>query len=119
MSAQPLPGSYTFELYRGDTRVWQHQLLEDGGVTPIDITGWEFLSQYRATTEEQAVMATETIELTDPTHGIFTRTLPASEAAKLLPGQVAWDLQATKTGDIVKTYLANATVKVRGDVSRA
>lgn len=174
-NAQPLPQKYPFALYRGDTRVWQHQLFDDppewaastayvvgvvgsqtylanstvtfAGVSytcktahtsgaafdptmwtadplavgaPIDITGWTFLAQYRVTTEDATVLATETIALTDPTHGIFTRTLSHAQSALITPpGPVAWDLQATKPDGTVKTYLFNDKVKLLGDVSRS
>lgn len=123
---QPLPEQYDFELYRGDTRVWEHHFTDDDG-NAIDITDWEFLSEYRATTEDATVLAVDACEVTDAPGGIMRRTLTHAEAMNLpatieegsTVGRVAWDLQVTKPDGIVKTYLFNDSVKVRGDVSRA
>lgn len=117
---QPLPARYLFALYRGDTRVWEHHFAEDDG-TPVDISGWVFEGEYRLTADAATVLASETCVVTDGPGGVMTRTLPASEAAKLTPlagGTVAWDLQATKPDGTVRTWLTNPLVKVTEDVSR-
>ena len=175
MADTPLPKKFDHELWRGDTRVFEHHFNEDApawqpstayvvgvvgegpigwvasstvtfnGVTytcttahtsgasfdasfwtadpaavgaPIDITGWVFLSEYRVTTEDAAPTATDTNAITNGPGGVLQRTLPHSEAAKLVPGIMTWDLQATKPDASVQTYLYSYKVKVDGDTAR-
>jgi len=94
---------------------------DDAALGPAtDITGWEFLGQYRETTETDApLLASDSFDITDGTGGILTRTLDADEADGLTVTPVKWDLQATRADGTVKTYLKNYNLGVDGDVSRA
>jgi hypothetical protein len=124
VTAPFLPANDAETLYRGDTRTWTDVLEENTGTdaapiwTPLDVTGWIFLSQIRADTESTTVMATVAVAITDAAAGTITRTLSATEAAKLVPGKVYFDLQATHPDGSVRTYLAGKWT-VKGDVSRA
>jgi hypothetical protein len=121
-NAEPLPADEPLELYRGDTRLWEMHLADDPvppatvGL-PIDLTGYEFLAEIRVSADPDAtLMASFAIDVVDPANGIITRTLTATEAAKLTPGSARHDLQLTDPDGKVRTWLAGR-VKVRGDVS--
>lgn len=122
----PLSGTITRELYRGDTRIWVDLIEENTGTdiapvwTPKNLTGYTFRSQLRSDPDAATVLATITVEfVTDGTDGLLRSTLTAAEAAKLTPGRVAYDLEATRTSDgYVHTYLAGRW-KVLADVSRS
>lgn len=117
--AQPLPQKYPatekLKLYRGNYRPILLTFTEDDG-TPKDLTGYEFLSQIRAT-KDGAVMATFTCTCTTPTTGIVLLELPDTEAADLVPGDAFWDFQWTDGDDHTFTPLANA-VSIIGDTTR-
>lgn len=122
----PLPATSTEVLYRGDTRVWQDTIEENTGTadapvwTAKDVSGYTFRCQIRATQDDTDVMATIAVDfVTDGTDGKITRTLTATEARKLIPGTVWFDLELTSATDAedVHTYLAGKW-KVKADVSR-
>jgi hypothetical protein len=122
---QPLPATVTETLYRGDTRVWEDVIEENTGTadapvwTPKDLTGYTFRCQLRSDPDATDVMATIAVDLvSDGTDGKIRRTLTATEAAKLAPGKVYFDLEATRTADgFVHTYLTGKWT-VKPDVSR-
>lgn len=123
MADQPLPAPSKLTLYRGDTRIWEDhfQVAPVAPATegdPIDITGWEFLAQIRATEDATEVMATIDVEIVDAAAGTIRRILTAAEADKLVVGTAHWDLQAIHPDGTVRTYMAGR-VRVTGDVSRA
>ncbi len=124
MADEPLPADEPLDLYRGDTRLWELHLADDPippatvGL-PIDLTGYEFLAEIRASADpDAALMASFAIDVVDATGGIITPTLTATEAAKLIPGSAKHDLQLTNPDGDVRTWVAGR-VKVRGDVSHA
>jgi hypothetical protein len=119
---EPLPVKVRLTLYRGDTRVWQDTFRfapesPDEVGEPVNLTGYEFIAQIRATPDTTEVMATIDVVVTDPAAGLIKRTLTAEESAKLAVGTAYWDLQATTSSGEVRTFMAGA-VKVLGDVSR-
>lgn len=123
MADEPLPAKSPLKLYRGDTRVWE-DVFRRAPVPPatvgdpIDLTGYEFLAQIRATEDSVDVMAVIDVEIVDAAAGTIRRTLTAAEADKLVVGTAHWDLQATHPDGTVRTYMAGR-VRVTGDVSRA
>lgn len=123
MADEPLPAKSPLKLYRGDTRVWE-DVFRRAPVPPatvgdpVDLTGWVWLAQIRATEDAAEVMATIDVEVVDAAAGTIRRTLTAAEADKLVAGTAHWDLQATDPDGVVRTYLAGQ-VRVIGDVSRA
>jgi hypothetical protein len=122
MADQPLPAPAKLTLYRGDTRVWEdtfrHAPVPPATVgDPVDLTGYEWLAQIRATEDTAEVMATIDVEIVDAEAGTIRRTLTAAEADKLVPGTAHWDLQAIHPDGVVRTYMAGR-VRVLGDVSR-
>lgn len=123
MADQPLPAKSTLKLYRGDTRVWEDTFRQAPVPPatvgdPIDLTGYEWLAQIRATEDATEVMATIDVDIIDAEAGTIRRTLTADEADKLVAGTAHWDLQATHPDGAVRTYMAGS-VRVIGDVSRA
>jgi hypothetical protein len=120
---QPLPAKSPLELYRGDTRVWEDVFRRTPVAPatvgdPVDLTGFTFLAQIRATEDAATVMATIAVAITDAAAGTIRRTLTATEARKLVPGTAFWDLQATHLDGTVRTYMFGR-VRVKPDVSRA
>lgn len=118
----PLPGTYNFTAYRGDTKQWSVTFQDDATPpAPVDMSSWTtWEAQIRATLDEPtSVVATLTVDATAAATGTLTLTLPATEAAKLVTvdGKATyyWDLQGTD-GTVVKTWLAGK-VKVTGDVT--
>lgn len=129
MTDSPLPAPITRTLYRGDTRVWEDLIEEKTGevdeagnpiYVAVDLSGYTFQAQLRSLPEDPDVMATITVTfLNDGTDGKLKSVLPATEAAKLRPGPVYYDLEATRASDgYVHTYLAGKW-KVVPDVTRA
>ena len=124
MADEPLPVKVTRKLHRGDTRVWTHVFTVTGTTTPIDITGYTFLSQFRDDLNRGTVIATATCVVTDGPAGEMTETLTATQA-DLLPGQtdpdekpiVYWDLQSTAAGAVQTWQYARCPVS--GDASDA
>lgn len=121
--AEPTPARVKRSLYRGDTRVWTHVFTDSETTDPIDISGWEFVSEYRVDLDRGTVICEATCEVTDGPAGVLTETLTA-EQADLLPGQpvgqpkskVYWDLQSTDLDGNVQTW-QQAVVPVSGDAS--
>jgi hypothetical protein len=119
MASEPLPGDYPITLYRGDTRVWTVEFLEDDG-SPFaeDLsTGHTFRAQIRATADDASAEATITVVATSA--NVLELTLAATAAAALTGSSAVWDLEVTRTSDgFVRTYLTG-DVEVDKDVSRA
>lgn len=123
--AEPIPAKVKRTLWRGDTRSWTHVFTAADTGTPVDISGWTFLSQYRADRDRGTVICEATCTVTDGPNGVMTEVLPAAQA-ELLPGQtdpiekpvVYWDLQSTDGTGNVQTW-QYAAVSVGGDVSDA
>lgn len=99
-----------------DTTKWVADLAALGPA--IDLTGWEFLSEYRKKPDDAVPLAVDLCEIVDPTAGLLRRTLSHDEAAKLPSGKVTWDLQGTRPDGTVRTYLVNKQVLVNPDTSR-
>lgn len=129
--ADALPVKVERKLYRGDSRTWTHEFETNTGTDaapvwePTDITGWTFLTQFRADLNRGEVIATSTTTVTDGPAGVATEELSPTEADKL-PGQsdpnekpkVYWDLQSTDTEGAVHTW-KYAIVPIGGDSSDA
>jgi hypothetical protein len=116
MPTEPLPAQVGLTLYRGDTRIWDDAFAIDG--EPMDLTGYDFTAQIRATLDSDDVLAVIDVTPVDLAAGRIRRTLTAEEAQKLAVGKAYWDLQLVRQSDgFTRTYLAG-TVKVVGDVSR-
>jgi hypothetical protein len=114
------PGNYPLTLYKGDT--WRAQVTLKSGpdlenLTPIDLTGATAKAQIRGTVASASVMATITCSLTGtPTDGKVDLHLPPAQAVNLIPGPAAWDLEVTRSGGDVETYLKGA-VTIEDDVT--
>jgi len=114
--ADVLPAQVALRLYRGDTRVWEDTFSVDGA--PMDLTGYTYLAQIRATADAEEPMAVLDVEVIDAVAGQLRRTLTATEADKLVPGKAAWDFQITSADGYTRTVLAGQVV-ILADVSRA
>jgi hypothetical protein len=126
-TSELLPAKVPLTLYRGDTRIWEDTFrtapvapATEGD--PIDLTGYSFLCQIRATSESTKVMATIAVTILEAAAGRIRRTLTAAESKKLVVGTDGvgtgvWDLQATDPDGFVRTYMVGK-VKILGDTSR-
>jgi hypothetical protein len=121
--AEPTPAKVKRSLYRGDTRVWTHVFTDTTTGDPLDLTDYEFISEYREDLDRGTVIATAVCVVTDAPGGVVVETLTAAQA-DLLPGQtsptvkpkVYWDLQSTDGDGNVQTW-QYAAVAVSGDAS--
>ena len=120
--ADTVPKKVTRTLYRGDSRTWVH-VFTDGDGNPIDLTGYEFIAQFRPDLDRGTVICSSACTVGGDDNNEVTEVLSADQA-ELLPGQtgstkpkVYWDLQSTKDGDV--TTWMYASVPVVGDVSDA
>jgi hypothetical protein len=123
--AEPIPKSVKREQWRGDTRVWTHTFTDPATGDPYDLTGHDFIAQWREDRNRGNLLATATCVVLDGPGGIMQETLSATEADGL-PGQVDpdtptivyWDLQSTDGDGAVQTW-EFSKVKVWGDSSDA
>lgn len=111
-----MPAQVALKLYRGDTAVWEDVFSDDN--VPTDLTGYTFLSQIRLTADATDPMAVIDVEILDAPAGRIRRTLPATEAAKLVPGKAFWDLQYQTAAGFVRTVMAGP-VTIVADISRS
>lgn len=107
------PGSYTLQLYRGDSYNWQFTLYDDAAqTTPSDLTGVQVHAEVRDK-PGGTFICTLTCTVTLP--NVILARLSAGDSAKL-PSSGVWDLQLNyPTGDVA-TVLAGA-VNVTPDVT--
>jgi hypothetical protein len=113
------PGSLDINVYRGD-KVGPLQFTP---TAPVDLSGYTWLAQIRATKDEPAtVVATFTVDASGASTGVIALTLPHAQSALLATtdGRATYfyDVQATNVSDAtdVKTWFAGK-IKVTGDVS--
>lgn len=119
--ADTVPKKVSRTLYRGDSRTWVHVFTDDADA-PIDLTGHNFISQFRPDLDRGTVICSATCTVGGADNNEVTEVLAAADA-DLLPGQadpnvkpkVYWDLQSTASGDV--TTWMYATVSVLGDTS--
>lgn len=108
------PAYRPITVYRGDTYT-HHVTLTDGDGTPIDITGYTYTAQLRASPESPDVLADATTSVNGPTGEVWV-TIDAAVTATLHPGRRRWDLQQDDDG-VITTILAGPA-DVVGDVTR-
>lgn len=107
------PGSYSLQLYRGDTYRWQFKLFNDVNQTlPADLTGVTAAAQIRDKPGGTAIAA---LSCTVTLPNLIDAVLAASDSA-ILPSSGAWDLQLTYASGDVATVLAGP-VNVTPDVT--
>lgn len=107
------PGSYTLQIYRGDSYRWQFTCYDDVDQTvQSDFTGATVTSQIRDRAGGNYICdLTCTVNLPN----VITAYLAAADSAKL-PGSAAWDLQVLYASGDVATLLAGP-VNVTYDVT--
>lgn len=131
--SEPLPADVPLKLKRGDTRVWTDTIEKNTGTddvpvwVPYDLTGHTFLAQIRAGVADAtgkvgpdrsgALKATLAVTSADPTTGVVTFTLTATEADGLDVNPCFWDFQITRTSDSFRRTHLSGKVTVLGDVS--
>jgi len=115
-----IPGTYNLTLYKGDTRRITVTLKSGPdlqNLTPIDLTGASAAAEIRSTVASGSVMATFTCNLTGtPTDGKVNLVLPSSQAELLTGDSAVWDLEVTRAGGDIETYL-KGTVTILDDVT--
>jgi hypothetical protein len=112
----PKPGSYDLAMYQGDTFALRVTLRDKATGAPLDLTGYEPLSQIRAKPHDDTPLAAFDATVDGPA-GVIRLDLPAARAAALAPGRQVWDLQTTDPDGNVRTWLAGKAT-VTGQVSR-
>lgn len=106
------------EIYRGDTFTRQFKIKVAG--LPLDITGYTFLAQLRASADSTTILATFTCTVTDAVNGVLEMELSAATTAALDTetfSLAAWDIQWTTPAGKKKTF-AYGVAKLISDVSR-
>jgi hypothetical protein len=109
------PAKENLQVVRGDTLTVVSTMTTDGS-TPIDITGRTYAMQIRTSPDATAISASFTMNVSDPTNGVVTATLPATATAALTPQNYTYDLEETFNG-VVSTILSGV-VKVIADTTR-
>lgn len=109
------PAAWTISVMRGDNFGFDVVFTDDAG-TPINITGYTYTAQIRASPDDVTVLATMTATVNGPA-GKVALDIPAATTATLIPGRRVWDLQETAAG-IVTTMLAGPA-DVLADVTRS
>ena len=108
-----MPGSFSLNIYRGDTHAWRFTLWQDPEKTvPVDLNGVAVKAEIR---DKPAGAVIQTIALVVTQPNIIDASLTAAVTAQL-PASGRWDLQLTDADGWVSTILAGA-VKVTGDVT--
>jgi hypothetical protein len=114
------PGIYNLALYKGDTKRLTVTLKSGpdlDNLTPINLTGATAAAQIRATVAGGSIMAEFDCTLSGtPTDGVVNLHLPPVDAEALIPGSAVWDLEVTRAGGDVETYL-KGTVTITDDVT--
>lgn len=111
------PARIQWKIIRGDSSSLRIEFLEDDEVTPIDITGWTFIS----TAYNPVLGDTETLTVT-PGVGyvdIFVTPLQSSSwgsSYATVVAELPFDLQVTKQDTTVWTPLVG-TICVLGDIT--
>lgn len=109
-----MPGSYTMNLYRGDTYHWKFVVWQDTAMTiPADLTGVTAKSQIRDK-PSGAFIVDLVVNVVLP--NTITADLAQVDSQRLLPPACAWDLQLTYPNGDVITILAGA-VNVTPDIT--
>lgn len=96
----------SFSAFRGDTFSKTLTFKDSDGVA-IDITGWTLwvtLKKSEDDKDEDAVVQEEVTVHSDPTHGITSFTISATETAGLL-GMYYFDVQVKRSDDTILTLL--------------
>jgi len=105
--------AYDIYLYRGDS-------FEVDLDFPFNLSDYSFLSQIRAYSGAQLVLATFTVTVTDVQNGTVTLALSSDQTTEL-PSRARWDIQVVKQS--TKTLNTNATTAVKpgykGNVSKS
>ena len=101
-----LPAQQNLAIYKGDTFVFQFQLLTPESEV-VDLTGVEVKAQIRATEDSGSVVAEFDASHDDDGGTVTLALTPLQTTAIVANGK--WDVQLTFPDTTVKTYL-------RGDV---
>lgn len=111
------PARVQWKIVRGDSSSLRIQFLEDDEITPIDITGWTFIS----TAYNQVLGDTEILTVV-PAVGyvdIFVTPLQSSSwgsSYATVVAELPFDLQVTKPDDTIWTPVIG-TICVLGDIT--
>lgn len=102
---------------RGDT--WDFQVVitsDEAGLIPVDITGYTYASQLRATPNVAAITIAATCTVTNGPAGEMLVSFAATATADVDEGKYYYDLQQT-AGSSVTTIMAGE-IEVLADVTR-
>jgi hypothetical protein len=116
LEAMAKPGTYDLTIYQGDTFSLRITLVDKATGDPVDLTGYDPLSQIRAKSHDRDALATFDAEV-DPAAGVITLKLASADSTALPPGRQVWDVQTTDPDGNVRTWLAGKAT-VTGQVSR-
>lgn len=111
------------DVVRGDS-LFATVTIDEGG-TPVDVSGYTWRAQVRATADSTgSPLFSFTVGTASAATGILTLTLDAAswaDPADALPlpdpAKFFWDLEGT-SGSTVRTFLSGK-IKLKADVSRA
>ena len=106
------------DFYRGDTVSWSLTFTENG--SPLDLTGAVITFTMKSKKDDpdsDAVIQKVATLNADPTTGLATIVIPATETYPLL-GQYHYDFQLVQSDGTVLT-LAIGTVEVKYDITRS
>jgi hypothetical protein len=109
-----MPGEFTLDIYRGDTKRWQFKLWNDVNNTdPLDLTGVTAKSEIRDKPSGKKIIPLA-CSITVP--NIINVVLSKALSETLTISKGSWDLQLTHAGGDVTTVIAGPVV-VTADVT--
>jgi hypothetical protein len=105
------------DFYRGDTRDYALTFTSNGAAYNISgATIWFTLKKNRLDADTQAALQKTLTQHSDPSHGITTLSLTASDTA-IEPGRYFYDFQVKTQSGVIITFLSGV-VNVLEDVTR-
>ena len=110
-----IPANYPLRLTPGRTESVPVIYADEATGAAINLSGYTFAAQVRATAASTSVLAEFTCAVVgDGSTGQAVCTLPASATAQLTPGVAVWDLIATHSGVVDELVKASAVIIEQG-----
>jgi hypothetical protein len=111
-----MAGKYDFDLAQGAT-FNRSLVIRDASNTALDLTGNSLAGQIRTTAQSNDIAGTFAFVITDPTNGLISMKMSATNTALLPAQQCVYDVELTQaSGDIIRILAGN--VNVTANVTR-
>jgi len=105
-----MAGKYDFELAQGAT-FNRSLVIKDANNTALDLTCNTLAGQIRTTAQSNDIAGSFTFTITDPTNGLLSMKMTATNTALLPAQQCVYDVELTQAnGDIIRILEGYVTV---------